>query len=98
MKISFQAYADGKGPDQTAHPRSLIRAFAVRPFDVTVYRCITIRIYAFAARIDPSLPSCPKGIFSHNMAYLLELLHSFGLRSVWKEIFDGFAVLIQYSL
>ena len=26
----FQAYADSEGPDQTAHPRSLIRAFTVR--------------------------------------------------------------------
>ena len=26
----FGAYADGEGPDQTAHPRSLIRAFVVR--------------------------------------------------------------------
>ena len=26
----LQAYADSEGPDQTAHPRSLIWAFAVR--------------------------------------------------------------------
>ena len=26
----LRAYADSKGPDQTAHLRSLIRAFAVR--------------------------------------------------------------------
>ena len=29
-KTSLQAYADSEGPDQPAHPRSLIRAFAVR--------------------------------------------------------------------
>ena len=26
----FESYADNKSPDQTAHSRSLIRAFAVR--------------------------------------------------------------------
>ena len=29
-KMYLRAYADNEGPDQTAHPRSLIRAFAVR--------------------------------------------------------------------
>ena len=29
-KTCLRAYADSEGPDQTAHPRSLIRAFAVR--------------------------------------------------------------------
>ena len=29
-KCVFRVYADSKGPHQTAHPRSLIRAFAVR--------------------------------------------------------------------
>ena len=29
-KTCVRAYADSEGPDQTAHPRSLIRAFAVR--------------------------------------------------------------------
>ena len=30
VKTSPWAYADSEGPDQTAHPRSLIRAFPVR--------------------------------------------------------------------
>ena len=29
-KSVFEAFADNEGPDQTAHPRSLIRAFVVR--------------------------------------------------------------------
>ena len=29
-KPCLRAYADSEGPDQTAHPRSLIRAFTVR--------------------------------------------------------------------
>ena len=29
-KTCPQAYADSEGPDQTAHPRILIRAFSVR--------------------------------------------------------------------
>ena len=29
-KTCLRAYADSEGPDQTAHPRSLIRAFTVR--------------------------------------------------------------------
>ena len=29
-ELCFRAYADSEGPDQTAHPCSLIRAFAVR--------------------------------------------------------------------
>ena len=30
MRKRVRAYADSEGPDQLAHPRSLIRAFAVR--------------------------------------------------------------------
>ena len=30
MEKCLRAYADSEGPDQTAHPRSLIRAFTVR--------------------------------------------------------------------
>ena len=30
MQKRVQAYADSEGPDQPAHPRSLIRAFGVR--------------------------------------------------------------------
>ena len=82
VKISFQAYADSKRPDQTAHPRSLIRDFAVCPFDVTVY------IDVLQSECVPSLPElilrCPlvpqRHLFSQHG--LLELLHSFGLRSV----------------
>ena len=29
-KMSLRAYANSEGPDQPAHPRSLIRAFATR--------------------------------------------------------------------
>ena len=32
-KMCFMSYANNKGADQTAHPRSLISAFVVRSLD-----------------------------------------------------------------
>ena len=37
-KTCLRAYADSEGPDQTAHPRSLIRAFPVANRIIGYYR------------------------------------------------------------
>ena len=43
----FRAYADCEGPDQTAHTRSLIRAFAFRLQDRWIFNSL-FRLYRFA--------------------------------------------------
>ena len=56
-KRTFGAYADSEGPDQTAHSRSLIMAFAVRLQNL-------IRLCSFAYWSGSSLFACfPKTPF-----------------------------------
>ena len=79
MKTGLRAYADSEGPDQPAHPSSLIRAFTVRlqnhrilknisiyykgPYQVVLLRWLT---WIFI------VPICPEYIFFCGTAHLIQ--------------------------
>ena len=71
------SYANNKGADQPAHPRSLIRAFVVRCLDsvmslVSVTKISSLMRASVAEQATLSLTSLetPKDTFSHGMAHM----------------------------
>ena len=71
------SYANNKGADQPAHPRSLISAFVVRFLDrvmslVSVTKIPSLMLASVAEQADLSLTwsETPKDSFSHDKAQL----------------------------
>ena len=73
----FMPYANNKGADQTAHPRSLISAFVVRCLDSIISILAESKIsrlasfWNWAARFESHLVGNPEDRFSRDMAELL---------------------------
>ena len=84
-------YANNKGADQPAHPRSLISAFVVRCLD----SIITIFAKSRKGSSDKVyiVPSCPRPSFLNSLKFALSaptpfftLLHWIQFRSNFKEM------------
>ena len=69
------SYANSKGVDQPAHPRSLISAFVVRCLDnvmslvtVTKISCLILASVAEQAGLSLTWSETPEDMFSHDEA------------------------------
>ena len=76
-KICLMPYANNKGADQPAHPRSLISAFVVRCLDrvmslVSVTKISSLMLASVAAQAGLSLTwsETPEYTFSHDEAHI----------------------------
>ena len=82
-KMYLRACADSKGPDQPAHPRRLIRAFAVCDRIIRYYRMLNGEQmpglgFAFVQdNASPHILRMLKGAFSLNTAKLINRLNDF---------------------
>ena len=72
------AYANNKGADQPAHPRSLISAFVVRWIDsvmslvsVTKISSLMLASVAEQASLSPTWSETPENTFSYGVAHIL---------------------------
>ena len=72
------SYANNKGADQPAHPRSLISAFVVRCLDSVMYRVSVTKIsslmlasVAEQARLSLTWSETPDDAFSHDDAHII---------------------------
>ena len=87
-------YANNKGADQPAHPRSLISAFVVCCLDnislVSISKISSLCLASVAAQAGLSLPwlQTPKDRFSGGEAYFF----SWFLQQ-WNKVIDGFSNL-----
>ena len=79
-KTCIMSYANNKGADQPAHPRSLISAFVVRCLDsvmslVSVTKIWSLLIASVAEQASLSLtrPETPEDTFSHDEAHIVIL-------------------------
>ena len=77
-KTCFMSYANKKGADQPAHPRSLISAFAFRCLDsvmslvsVTKISSLMLASVAEQAILSLTLSETPKDMFSHDEAQIV---------------------------
>ena len=74
-------YANNKGADQPAHPRSLINAFVARCLDsiiplVSISEILSLHLVSVTAQIDFSLPwSQTPDRFSRDEARIINMLH-----------------------
>ena len=71
------SYANNKGADQPAHPRSLISAFVVRCLDsvmslvsVTKISSLMLASIAEQARLSLTWSESPEDTFSHDVIHL----------------------------
>ena len=71
------SYANNKGADQPAHPRSLISAFVVRCLDsvmslVSVTKISSLMLASVAEQtgLSPNWSETPEGTFSHDEAHI----------------------------
>ena len=92
-KMCLMSYANNKGADQPAHPRSLISAFVVRCLDsimslVGVTKNISLILASVAAQASLSLTwsETPEGTFSHDEAPFYPLSHSCREQQ-WQRLF-----------
>ena len=76
-KMCLMSYANNKGADQPAHPRSLISAFVVRCLDsvmslVSVTKISSLMLASVAEQASLSLTcsETPEDTFSHDEAQL----------------------------
>ena len=81
--MSLMPYANNKGADQTAHPRSLISAFVVRCLDsvmslvcVTKISSLLLASVAEQASLSLTWSETPEDTFSHDEAHSLVFLIS----------------------
>ena len=72
------SYANNKGADQSAHPRSLISAFVVRCLDsvislVSVSKISSLKLASVAEQASLSLnwSETPEDTFSHDEAHII---------------------------
>ena len=79
-KMCLMSYANNKGVDQPAHPRSLISAFIVRCLDsvmslVSVTKISSLMLASVAEQASLSLTwsETPEDTFSHNEAHIDQL-------------------------
>ena len=79
----FTSYANNKGADQPAHPRSLISAFIVRCIGSIISRVSIFAIswlvcfYSWAGQFESYLVPNPEDRFSHDEAHLAQHLPLF---------------------
>ena len=102
------SYANNKGADQPAHPRSLISAFVVRCLDsvmsivsVTKLSSLLLASVAEQASLNPTWSETPENMFSHDEA---QLLVNTADRSSWYSgilmflhLKDKGRVMVQYE-
>ena len=71
-KMCLMSYANNKGADQPAHPRSLISAFVVRCLDSLMSVISVIKLASVAEQASLSLTSSdpPEDTFSHGEAQM----------------------------
>ena len=80
--LCLMSYANNKGADQPAHPRSLISAFVVHCLDsvmslvsVTKISSLLLASVAEQASLSRTWSETPEDTFSHDEAHILELRH-----------------------
>ena len=76
--MCLASYANNKGADQPAHPRSLIRTFVVHCLDsiisiVSVTRISSLMLASVAeqASLSPTRSELPKDTISHDAAHFI---------------------------
>ena len=79
-KICLMPYANNKGADQPAHPRSLISAFVVRCLDsvmslvsVTKISSLVLASVAEQASWSRTWSETPEDMFSHGAAHMIKV-------------------------
>ena len=84
MRKRVMSYANNKGADPPAHPRSLISAFVIRCLDsvmsvVSVIKISSLMLASVAEQADLSLTwsETPEDTFSHDEAQLYWLQNFF---------------------
>ena len=76
------SYANNKGADQPAHPRSLISTFIVRCLDMICILAISkvarfqLACVAEQAGLNLTWSKIPEDTFSHDMAHLIFMKHA----------------------
>ena len=84
-KMCLMSYANNKGADQPAHPRSLIRTFVVRCLDRTIplvvkYEISRLQLAPLTEQAGLNLTwlKIPKDMFSHDVEQMHLRSHSMG--------------------